>query len=224
MRRLLMARTRVKICCIASEEEAAQAVLAGADAIGLVAKMPSGPGPIADEAIALIVPTVPPAVTTVLLTSRTAPEAIEAHLRQTGAGTVQIVEAVEPAVYRHLRAVLPNVRLIQVIHVTGPAAAVEARARAPEVDAILLDSGAPDAPVRVLGGTGKTHDWRISREIVETCGRPVFLAGGLRAENVAQAIEEVGPYALDVCSGVRTDFRLDPEKLRAFMQAVRAAA
>lgn len=216
-------RPRVKICCIQDEAEAALAIEAGADALGFVAAMPSGPGPIADDVIARIVPGVPPPVATVLLTSRTDAAGIEAHLRSSGANTVQIVERVAPEVHAGLRTVLPQLRLIQVVHVEGPAAIAEARAIAPHVDAILLDSGRPNAPVRVLGGTGSMHDWRISREIVRSCGRPVFLAGGLRADNVGRAIREVRPFGLDLCTGVRTDYRLDAVKLRAFFHAVRAA-
>jgi len=92
----------------------------------------------------------------------------------------------------------------------------------PYVDAILLDSGNPSLPVKVLGGTGKTHDWSLSKEIVDRCGKPVFLAGGLKAENVREAIERVRPYAVDICSGVRTNGLLDEKKLAPFMNEVRA--
>lgn len=142
-------KTRLKICCIASVEEAHLAIAAGADALGLVAEMPSGPGPIADNLIARIAGTVPPPISRFLLTSRT------------------------------------------------------------------------DAAVRELGGTGRTHDWAVSRRIVETCGRPVFLAGGLNAGNVADAIAQVGPYGLDLCSSVRTDGKLDAAKLARLVAAIR---
>lgn len=218
-----MGRVRVKICCIASVEEAKLAVAAGADALGLVGPMPSGPGPIADDLIAEIAATVPPPVATFLLTSETEPDAIVGHARRCGTSTLQLVDRVAPSTYAELRAALPGIKLVQVIHVTGPEAVEDARAAAPHVDALLLDSGQPHAEVRVLGGTGMVHDWAVSRRIVEAAGRPVFLAGGLRAHNVARAIDEVAPYALDLCTGVRTDWRLDASKLADFMAAVDAA-
>jgi len=218
-----MSRTRVKICCIASLEEARLAVVAGADAIGLVGRMPSGPGPIEDALIAAIAPTVPPSVATFLLTSETEPAAIAAHVRRCRTGTVQIVERVAIGAYAGLRAALPAVRLVQVVHVTSPEALDHAAEAGPHADALLLDSGQPDAAVRVLGGTGQTHDWRISRRIVDEAPCPVFLAGGLKAENVSQAIDEVRPFGLDVCTGVRIDGRLDAARLEAFMAAVRRA-
>ena len=76
---------------------------------------------------------------------------------------------------------------------------------AARVDALLLDSGRPDAQVKTLGGTGLTHDWALSAEIVAQVDRPVFLAGGLRESNVAEAIAQVKPFGVDLCSGVRTE-------------------
>lgn len=211
---------RVKICCVANRAEARLAIAEGADALGLVGAMPSGPGPIEDAAIAEIAAAVPPPLATFLLTSETAPEAIVAHVRRARTNTVQLVDRIEPAAFAQLRRELPAVKLVQVIHVAGPEAVDEACASAPLADALLLDSGRPAE--RVLGGTGLVHDWRISREIVLGVECPVFLAGGLRPDNVARAIREVQPFGVDVCTGVRrADYRLDPAKLKAFMQAVR---
>lgn len=218
-----MGRVRVKICCIADPAEARMAVGAGADALGLVGAMPSGPGPIADELIAEIASSVPPPVATFLLTSEIEPEAIVAHARRCRTNTLQLVDRVASACYPLLRRELPTVRLVQVIHVGGPEALDAALAAAPHVDALLLDSGRPDAATRVLGGTGRTHDWAISRTIVEQAGCPVFLAGGLRATNVADAIATVRPFGVDLCTGVRTGMRLDPSKLDAYVTAVARA-
>jgi phosphoribosylanthranilate isomerase len=85
------------------------------------------------------------------------------------------------------------------------------------VDALLLDSGNQKLAIKELGGTGRVHDWRISRRIRDAVEVPVFLAGGLNAANVAAAVAAVEPHGVDVCSGVRTDGRLDPAKLRAFV-------
>lgn len=219
-----MGRTRVKICCMASLDEARQAIDAGADALGLVGAMPSGPGPIPDELIARVARAVPPPVATFLLTSAVEPAAIVDHARRCRTGTLQLVDRIAPEAYPVLRGQLPATKLVQVIHVEDESAIEQARALAPLVDALLLDSGRPNAAIRVLGGTGMVHDWAISRRIVETVDRPVFLAGGLNAANVGQAIVAVRPFAVDLCTGVRTDGRLDPAKLHAFMAAVRAAS
>jgi phosphoribosylanthranilate isomerase len=213
---------RVKICCIADRAEAWAAIRAGASALGLVSHMPSGPGVIADALIAEIARSVPPPIATFLLTSCTsAPEIIaqHAHCRTS---TIQIVDRLVRGTHADLRAALPGIRLVQVIHVTGEASFDEAACVAPEVDALLLDSGNPYLAVKELGGTGRTHNWAISRRIREAVNVPVFLAGGLKSENVADAIDKVGPFGLDVCSGVRTGGRLDEAKLAAFMRAAGA--
>lgn len=216
-------RVRLKVCCIASADEARLAIAHGADAVGLVSAMPSGPGPIAEAAIAEIVPTVPPPVATFLLTSRRETTGIVAQARRTGANTLQLVDHVSREVLDALRIALPTVRLVQVIHVLDDDSVDEALDVAPFVDALLLDSGNPHAAVKELGGTGRVHDWSLSRAIRERARVPVFLAGGLRADNVAAAIEAVRPFGVDVCSGVRTDGRLDPGRLAAFVRAVRDA-
>jgi phosphoribosylanthranilate isomerase len=211
---------RIKICCIQSSEEAAWAIDAGAAALGLVAAMPSGPGVIPETSIASIASKVPPAVATFLLTSEQTAPAIIAQQRRCRTNTLQLCDAVTPEIYRQLRAELPGIALVQVIHVTGPEAVDEAVAAAPHVDALLLDSGNPRLPVKQLGGTGRVHDWTLSRRIRETVNVPVFLAGGLHPGNVAEAFAAAQPFGLDVCSGVRTDGRLDRGKLRAFFAAV----
>ncbi|HEX8694915.1 MAG TPA: phosphoribosylanthranilate isomerase [Longimicrobium sp.] len=213
------ARPRIKVCCISSAEEAWIAIRAGASALGLVSAMPSGPGVIGDELIAEIAARVPPGVATFLLTSSTDPARIVSQQRGAQVNTLQLVDAVEPDALRELRAELPGVALVQVIHVRGPESVDEARRVAPLVHAILLDSGNPAAAVKELGGTGRVHDWELSRRIREAVDVPVYLAGGLRSENVAEAVGRVGPFGLDVCSGVRTDGRLDADKLARFVAA-----
>lgn len=196
------------------------AVKAGADALGLVARMPSGPGPIPDGTIAEVTAFVPPPIATFLLTSETTAEAISSHIRATNPSTVQVVSHIDPAESETLAALESHVRRVQVIHVEGPEALDLIPAYAPHVHAFLLDSGRPNAAVAELGGTGRAHDWAVSAAFVRATERPVFLAGGLSAANVADAIKQVRPYGLDLCSGVRTDGQLDPEKLAAFVLAV----
>lgn len=210
---------RIKICCIADEQEAAQAISFGASAIGLVGAMPSGPGPISDEQIFAIARTVPPPIATFLLTSEQSAQGIIQHHRRTITSTIQIVDELDGRGYAVIKTELPHIKLVQVIHVIGEESVDEACAIAGQVDAILLDSGNPKLAVKELGGTGRRHDWRLSRKIVETCGKPVFLAGGLNADNVREAIDTVQPFGLDVCSGVRCSGELDLRKLEAFFNA-----
>lgn len=216
-------RTRVKVCCITTTEAAQLAVRHGADTLGLVGPMPSGTGIIDLETARHLAAGVPPAVASFLLSSATAPEQLLAEARHVAPTALQIVDAVDPRAYALLRHELPALRIVQVVHVTGERTIDEAMALASQVDALLLDSGEPDAPVRLLGGTGRVHDWAISRRIVATVPIPVFLAGGLTPDNVIAAIRTVRPFGVDLCTGLRTAGRLDERKLAAFMQAVRSA-
>lgn len=219
-----MLRTRIKICCIQSVAEARLAIAHGADALGLVGAMPSGPGPIEDDAIAEIARTVPPPVSTFLLTSETEADAIIDHARRTRTGALQLVDRIAPHAYPLLRAALRGIKLVQVVHVEGLESIDEARRVADHVDALLLDSGRPRLAIKELGGTGRTHDWRLSRRVIGAVKCPVFLAGGLSADNVAPAIRIARPFGVDLCTGVRTDGRLDAVKLEAFVAAVGGAS
>jgi len=210
----------VKICCIASLDEARLAIDAGASAIGLISAMPSGPGPIDEADIAAIAAAVPPSTETFLLTALTDAEAVAAQHRRCGTTAVQLVDALEEVELRRLRRLLPDARLVQVIHVSGPDSVDEARAAAPLVDTILLDSGNPTLAIKELGGTGRVHDWAISRRIRESVGVPVLLAGGLHPGNAREAYDWVLPAGLDVCSGLRLNGRLDAGKLRGFFDAL----
>jgi phosphoribosylanthranilate isomerase len=180
--------------------------------------MPSGPGVIADELILAIARRVPPPIGTFLLTSETTAADIIQHHRRTLTNTIQIVDALAAGAYHELRAALPGIKLVQVIHVMDENSVEEAMTAAEHADALLLDSGNPTLAVKVLGGTGRTHDWKLSRKIRDSVKVPVFLAGGLHPDNVRQAIEEVQPYGLDLCSGVRTAGQLDPHKLERFFE------
>jgi phosphoribosylanthranilate isomerase len=210
----------VKVCCIADIGEARLAIGAGASAIGLVSAMPSGPGPIDEADIARIAAAVPAQTETFLLTSLVEAEAIAGQHGRCGTTAVQLVDAIDEAELRRLRRLLPATRLVQVIHVTGPESVDEARAAAPLVDTILLDSGNPKLAVKELGGTGRVHDWATSRRIRDSVSVPVLLAGGLNPGNAREAFERVMPAGLDVCSGLRPNGRLDATKLRDFFAAL----
>jgi phosphoribosylanthranilate isomerase len=210
----------VKICCIQSAAEARMAISAGASALGLVSEMPSGPGVISEELIAEIVASLPRTIATFLLTSKLSASDIIAQHRRCRTHTIQLRDRLSDGAYEALREALPDIGLVQVIHVTDEGSVAEAFEAARHVDALLLDSGNPKAPVKELGGTGRTHDWSLSRRIVTQAPVPVFLAGGLRPENVRQAFDAVRPFGLDVCNGVRNEGRLDPHKLARFMAQI----
>jgi phosphoribosylanthranilate isomerase len=205
---------------MASVEEAWMAIEAGASAVGLVSAMPSGPGPIPEELIADIAATIPPGVSSFLLTCLQDAASIIEQQRRLGVNTIQICDRLTQGSYHDLREALPGVSLVQVVHVTGPEAVDEAVAVAPMVDAILLDSGNQSLAIKELGGTGRTHDWTLSRKIREAIEVPLFLAGGLNPSNVAAAIREVQPFGIDVCSGLRTNSNLDREKLETFFDRI----
>ncbi len=215
-----MTITRIKICCINSLEEAKLAISLGASSIGLVGRMPSGPGPIDDDLIRQIAGSVPPPVATFMLTSETSVKEIIRHHQRTHTNTIQIVDALKEGTYLELKTLLPDVKIVQVIHVIDEGSVKEAIEISEQVDALLLDSGNPKLKIKELGGTGRVHNWKLSRQIRENSKCPVFLAGGLKPENVRQAIEEVEPFAVDVCSGVRTDGQLDKNKLEFFFKEI----
>ncbi|MDH3732125.1 MAG: phosphoribosylanthranilate isomerase [Gemmatimonadota bacterium] len=215
--------TRIKVCCIRDIGEAHTAIRLGATALGLVSEMPSGPGVIEEASIVSIASEVPSGTDTFLLTSLTDAGAIAAQHGRLATTTLQLVDQVGVSVLTELRDRLPSVRLVQVIHVRGPESLDEAIGVERHVDALLLDSGDPGLDVKKLGGTGRTHDWDVSRKIVEAVNVPVYLAGGLNSANVGDAMGAVRPYGLDLCSGVRTGGTLDPIKLAEFMASVRAA-
>ena len=211
---------RVKICCISSLEEAQAAIQFGAAALGLVGNMPSGPGVISDQLIEHIARSVPPAVASFLLTSHTTATEIIAHQQKVKTTTIQVVDALTEGSHAQIRAALPGIQVVQVIHVIDERSIEEALREAETADALLLDSGNPNLAVKELGGTGRVHNWELSRKICEQSPKPVFLAGGLRAENVQAAIEQVQPFGLDLCSGVRTNGKLDLHKLERLFEAV----
>ncbi len=215
-----MTYPRIKICCISSVNEAQMAVKYGASALGLVGHMPSGPGIIPDELIFTIAQQVPPSIGTFLLTSETSAEDIITHHQKVFTNTIQIVDALQEGSYAQIKKALPAIKLVQVIHVLDEHSIDEAIEISEQVDALLLDSGNPNLDIKLLGGTGKIHNWELSRKIVAQSKVPVFLAGGLNSFNVREAIDRVQSFGLDLCSGVRTDQKLDPIKLEAFFKAI----
>jgi phosphoribosylanthranilate isomerase len=215
-----MKKTHIKICCISSLDEAKFAINAGASALGLVGHMPSGPGIISDELIAEIAASVPKHIDTFLLTSETRAAKIIEHYLKVNTTTIQLVDALTQGSHAQIKEALPQVKIVQVLHVLDESSIDEAIKISNFVDLILLDSGNPNLVTKELGGTGRIHNWEISKEIVKKVTIPVFLAGGLTPKNALQAIKQVNPYGLDLCSGVRTNRLLDVDKLAAFFSAI----
>lgn len=215
-----MSVAKVKICCISNIEEAQLAIKYGASSIGLVGHMPSGPGIIKDEKIKEIVNAIPSTTNTILLTSETSAQGIINHHNKVQTSSIQIVDKIAIDQYKLLREKLGGIKLIQVVHVLNEDSILEAIDVSRYVDFILLDSGNPHLNVKQLGGTGQTHNWAISREIVKRINNPVYLAGGLNNENVRTAIDEVQAFGVDVCTGVRTNGKLDEQKLNLFFNAI----
>jgi len=213
-------KVKVKICCISSIEEASLAIAHGAAAIGLVGRMPSGPGIITDDLIHSIAKTVLPPIDSFLLTSETTAEAIIEHHNKVNTTTIQMVDALTDRQYHKIREAIPHVKLVQVIHVLDEKAVQEAIEISEWVDAILLDSGNPNLSTKVLGGTGKTHNWDLSKKIRENISIPTYLAGGINKDNIRMAIDHVQPYGIDLCSSVRTNGQLDERKLEELFKAL----
>jgi phosphoribosylanthranilate isomerase len=215
-----MTKPRIKICCIQSIEEAQLAIKYGVSALGLVSEMPSGPGVISEEMIEKIATAIPPSIGTFLLTSKQDVDEIIFQQKKCKTNTIQLCDRLEQSSHKELKDKLPGISIVQVIHIRGEESLEEAIKVAENVDALLLDSGNQDLKTKILGGTGKTHNWDISKKIVETVNKPVFLAGGLNPDNIRQATQTVKPFGVDVCNGVRTDGILDPVKLKNFISNI----
>lgn len=213
-------RPRVKICCIGGVEEAQIAIRYGASAIGLVSEMPSGPGVISEGLIAQVAAIIPPGVSSFLLTSKVDTLGMIAQQRRLGVNAIQICDRVQFGTHDDLRQALPGIAIVQVIHVTGSESIDEAVSVASHVHGLLLDSGNQSLAIKELGGTGRIHDWAISRRIRELVDIPVFLAGGLNPDNIIEAIRQVGPFGVDVCSGIRTNGQLDEIKLSQLFKQI----
>lgn len=206
---------RVKICGIQSQEDMSTALQAGADALGFLV----GITHVAEDKIGLeeakyLIEQLPPFVSSVAVTHLQQTDEIVDIVRTIRCTTVQVHNDVEVSVLQQIRAKLPHVKIIKAVHVTGQEALDYAREMASYVDALLLDSRTSDR----LGGTGLTHDWNISRQIVEQGPVPVILAGGLTPSNVGDAVQSVRPFGVDVNSGVEIAGKKDPHKCREFVQ------
>jgi phosphoribosylanthranilate isomerase len=212
---------QVKVCCILNTKEAQMAIDAGADAIGLVSAMPSGPGVIRDDEILEIAHFAKNKIDIFLLTSQTSGSTIIQQFHAFSPDYLQLVDYVSEKDYRILRSRIPIAKLIQVIHVIDDESLDMAIHYSKLADGLLLDSGNPNQSTKILGGTGKVHNWELSRKIVDAVKIPVFLAGGLNPQNISAACQQVQPYGVDLCSGIREKGLLRESKLKEFISKVR---
>jgi phosphoribosylanthranilate isomerase len=206
---------------MASLEEVQLAIRAGADAVGFVCATPTSVRTIDKQRVALITPLIPPPIESFLLTSELTASSIAKNVQLTGASTVQILSHISLTESKQLSELIPTIKRVQVIHVESEVTLELIDKYSPYVHSFLLDSGRPNLKTPEYGGTGRTQNWSISAEFVKKCPLPVYLAGGLTTENVSEAIRLVRPFGVDLCSGVRTNSRLDPGKLKAFIAEVR---
>lgn len=206
--------TKVKICGITNAADLSLAIECGADAVGFITDVPvDTPRKIDAATVASLSEKLPVFVTSVLvIMPRSADEAISL-IKKVRPRAVQIHSDLAVREIRHLKEQTD----MPIIKTVGVSDFISAMSRINEVedfvDAILLDT-VGDRP----GGTGTVHNWKVSAQIVKNCTIPVILAGGLRPENVSQAISIVKSYAVDVASGVETNGRKDASKLKAFIR------
>lgn len=213
---------RIKICGITTREDAHLALHHGADALGFLVGLeyPSD-DECSRETAAAIIATLPPMVSTVLVTHLIDPDAVIDAARVLRCSTVQLHGEFPPPEIPALRRALPHLKITRVVHVEDQSSVRAAAEIARWADALHLDTRTSTR----LGGTGLVHDWEISGRIARDVAVPVILAGGLTPANVRQAIEIVRPYAVDVNTGVDLDNspRKSPDRLRAFVESVRRA-
>ncbi|MFI5367223.1 MAG: phosphoribosylanthranilate isomerase [Candidatus Binatia bacterium] len=214
---------RVQIAGVSTLDEALALERLGADALGFTVRLPTGVHDELTEAKARgIVAALPPFITCVAITYIDHAREAAGLCRALGIAAIQLHGECPPREIELLRAAAPHLRIIRAVHVTGPESVAKARALERRVDAIILDTY--DATTGRGGATGKTHDWTISRQIVESVRVPIILAGGLTPDNVVAAIRAVRPWAVDVHTGVE-----DPDgtrnliKMQAFIERAKAA-
>jgi len=215
---------QVKICGVKRAEDAGLAVAAGADALGfLVGQTHTSADFIAPLTAKAIAASLPSGVIGVLVTHLTDPGDVLDLAVLTGLTTVQLHGEIWPEDVARLRRAAPDLTFLKSFHVTDEAGLAYGEAFVGLVDGFVLDTANPKTGQ--IGGTGQTHDWNLSRRIVERYRSvPVILAGGLNPDNVAEAIAAVGPFGVDVNSSTKgTDGFKSEAKARAFVANARGA-
>jgi len=213
-------KIKIQIAGVSSLEDSIRLINLGVDGLGFTLRLPSGiHDGLTEEKAKKIIAALPPLVGTVLITYITNPiEAVD-FCKYLGVNTIQLHAPVEKGVMTEMKNLLPNVKIIKSVNVVNLSAIDEVKNYADEADAIILDTYDPKSGRH--GATGITHDWAISREIVEACPMPVILAGGLNPDNVAEAIKFVKPWGVDVHTGIENaDGTPSHEKAAAFVKVV----
>jgi len=210
--------TKVKICGVTNLEDARAAVWFGADAVGfLVGQVHYSTGSfLAPGEVAKIVAALPPFCSAVLVTHLSRPEEVIPILKVANVTTLQLHGDTTPQEAVEIKNFLPFLKTYKVVHVFDASVIEEANRYIGSVDGIILDTAIK--ATGQVGGTGQTHDWGVSKEVVRSTALPVILAGGLNPENIITAIRVVQTYGVDVNSGVSNpDGTKDHEKVRLFI-------
>ncbi|HIH74247.1 MAG TPA: phosphoribosylanthranilate isomerase [Methanosarcina sp.] len=225
-------KTRIKICGICSPEDIELAALYGADAVGFITEVPvESPRKLDSDTSADLISKVPRCLDSVMVimpeNSSRALELIE----KVRPDVVQIHSNLSPVELEIIRE-KTDIPIIKTLSVPAGMGASKVQSlvkrlleevreleKSGVVDSVLLDSGIAGK----TGGTGCIHDWDLSRRIAEETELPLILAGGLKPENVQEAIKVVSPYAVDTASGVETLGKKDAAKIRNFIEEVRCA-
>jgi phosphoribosylanthranilate isomerase len=215
-------RMRVKICGVRTLDEAEGVIEAGADALGFHIELEHSRCPVAAATAGAIISALPPFISSVVVTSETDPKNLLRIMKSTGATTLQLHKEVSPETVRAMKTASSNTKMYVAIWVTSDESIAIAKSFEGSADTVILDTMNKETGAR--GGTGKTHDWNISKKIVRSTSLPVILAGGLNPGNVAEAIKAVRPYAVDVNSGVSNpDGTKDFSKVKAFVERAKSA-
>ncbi len=212
---------RTKVCGIRNLQDAMTAINAGADAVGfLVGITHLAEDKISKEDARNIIEKLPPFVSTVLVTHLTDKDEIVELAKYLHVDTVQIHDYIPPEDVKYVREKLYYCKILKAIHVLDRDEALNmVKLFEGCCDALLLDSRTKER----LGGTGLTHDWNVSREIVEKSSVPVILAGGITDKNSYDAVKKVRPYGIDANSGVEIDGYKSYEKVKAYIENARLA-
>lgn len=206
---------KVKICGITNIKDALLAAELGADFLGFIVEISESEDSLSKDEAKNLIRQLPLEVIPVMVTYLNNAEEIVKVASYVIAGAVQLHSNISLPEIGKIRKALPKIKIIKAIHVIDEKVVSEAVKFSDYVDYILLDSKAKGK----IGGTGKTHDWSISRKIILKCKKPVLLAGGLNPENVLDAVRKIKPFGVDVNSGVKAKPRVkDAEKLRKFIE------
>jgi len=220
-------RVITQIYTMQTVDEARAAVALGVDHIGVTPSNSGLPGEVDFAAARAIVDAVDCAAVSVALSVESSPDAIETMVDAVRPDILHLCgpqDAFLPAAVRALRERLPEQTIMQAISVTGPEAIDVALAYEEVADYLILDSQSSE--IVGIGASGVTHDWSVSREIVERVRVPVVLAGGLSPQNVADAISAVQPWGVDSLTHTNRSlpgggFRKDLDRVRRFVTAAR---